>query len=408
MATIAPPSHGILQSVLRLTIAAWLAFPVGESVCTYSCNYDNIYPLIVLQGYRQMSVSAISGDGLTARSLSLADNIARLSDTITACDRLCLLGARSVIACAVPEAGKGDEHVIFIPSLSRDIPVGNGGFDYRTTSAQCVAALQSLLPVIGRFRLGSRASKDLAFHPIERDAMKIFEPRQLEGEIRSIIELGLKGLCEPPPSNANGEVSPPAEEAVRSILTSKTFGYLHPFTAAHILRAIAPSHGLYGLVWWRSLFVVLWFLNRRGSSRRGYPNIQTTNSPGTAFLTSQCVDTVDSVLKVFKRRRDRIKKLLDLMDEYNRVGIQIATIEGVAVNGSKPLLEKDLFTAGFKYRQQILGPQIRWCIEELALDGLLPQTYRAWADALTKRKSPDGKENSGDLCIRVLDGFRAA
>jgi ATPase family associated with various cellular activities (AAA) len=351
--------------------------------------------------------SGISDDRADGKGTSFADDIARLTDTISAAERLCLLGARSVVACAAPVPAKGQEIATFTPSVSRDMPITNDGSEHPTTSAQCIAALQGLLPVIGRFQLGTRESRDLAFHPIDRDAMKIFEPRQLEGKIRNIIVSGLNGLHGPlrrsPPTGTPAPPDPP----VRSGLKSDRFDYLHPFTAAAILRAIAPSQAVYGAVWWQSLFVVLWFLNRRGSSPRGYPNIQSTNSPGTAFLTSKCVDAVHKVLNVFSRRRDRFSKLIDLMDACKDIAIHTAHIRTMAMN-SPPLLSADLFVPGFEYKERILSPQIKWCIEELALDGTLPETYGAWAEELNRPTPPGKTANSTDYCTRVIDDFGKA
>ena len=98
---------------------------------------------------------------------SLSQDVARVADTITACDRLCLLSARSLLQC-IDKVGDG--RITFIRSVSRDLKtnIAEQPEGHSTTTAQCVIALQSVVPVMGRFRLGTRDAKDLPFHPIDR------------------------------------------------------------------------------------------------------------------------------------------------------------------------------------------------------------------------------------------------
>src|SRR5881227_1990663 len=105
---------------------------------------------------------------------SLSDEITRLSDTIRASDRLSLIGVRTIVESTVPLNGAARKNftspVVFLPSVSRDlqnIPPGRQ-IHHPTTSALCIASLQSLLPIIGRFEFGTQENKDIAFHPIER------------------------------------------------------------------------------------------------------------------------------------------------------------------------------------------------------------------------------------------------
>src|SRR5262249_48140235 len=115
-------------------------------------------------------------------------------------------------------------------------------------------------------------------------------------------------------------------------LTSKSLGSLHPLTTAHILHSLAPSKGLFDAAWWRCLFINLWFLDRRASSSAGYPNIQETESPGTAFLTSKCIDAIEIVYSVFERRRVRLQKLLDLMKELRKTHDGRANLSAISLS----------------------------------------------------------------------------
>src|SRR5262245_17769253 len=279
---------------------------------------------------------AVGGDNswqtLPAKA-PLSEEVARVSDTIAACDRLCLLSARSLLQC-IDKVGPGQ--ITFIPSVSRDLKslrraqsveteLEGGAEPHCTTTAQCVIALQSVVPVMGRFRLGARDAKDLPFHPINQSSMKAFEPDELKKSARAVIEdclLTPRGEQTDPEQADPEKVDPEQvdpEKAYREILDSDFFGYLHPFTASQVLRAIAPSNGVYGSVWWGSLFIVLWFLNRRGGLPHSYPNIQATNSPGTAFLTSKCVEAIETVVQVFGRRRNRFKELIEALKNLRQL-----------------------------------------------------------------------------------------
>jgi hypothetical protein len=349
--------------------------------------------------------------------VSFADEITRLSDTIRACDRLCLLGARTVVRCALPIADTGsppapiasppedNAAIAFIPTVTRDLKyLGDYGRDERgaqkdserfrdelesatplttanrhpTTSAQCIAALQALLPVVGRFRLGTHESRDLPFHPIEKSTLKIFEPRAVTDAVRPIID---KGIAAFRAGGADSESAPLAagarERGSGGILMSTSFQNLHPFTAVQALRAIAPSQALFKPVWWRSLFVILWFLNRRGGSLRGHPNTQATKCPGTAFLTSKCVDAVEVVYGVFERRRERFQSLIKLIEDLQNTHEACRQIEGV------DCISSDLFCAAHKSKANILLKEIYACIAEIAADTSI-ELYQTWQRNLPK------------------------
>jgi hypothetical protein len=182
---------------------------------------------------------------------SLSHEVTRLSDAIHASERLCLLSARSVLRCAISLNDRlgSQAPLAFIPSISRDLQnvlpfAGKEARDnpHPTTSAHCITALQNLLPVIGRFQLGTHESKGLAFHPIERNSLDVFKPDALNGEIRGTIERALDGLDSQTKTKSRDK-----EDQGRS-----TFTPLHPFRAAQVLRALAPSHAVFGSVAWRS------------------------------------------------------------------------------------------------------------------------------------------------------------
>jgi ATPase family associated with various cellular activities (AAA) len=382
-------------------------------------------------------------DGVAGtKASSLADQVTHLSDTIHACERLCLLSAPTVVWCAV-DLGKPIEHSerkrppqAFIPGLARDLhsarvscaQISEAVNRHPATSAQCIAALQSLVPVVSRFQLGTPESKGLAFHPIERKALRIFEPDRVSVQIRAAVIAGLEafygsespeppapapaeGAAAPAQSTAPGAIqgptsspsspvaegpatSPPADAPAGSTpkesghsstdqfawirLSSTTLGYLHPFTAVQVLRALAPSRGLFGPVWWRSLFIILWFINRRASSLRGYPNTQSTQSPGTAFLTSKCIDAIEAVYEVFERRRNRFEKLTYLVKELKEV--QDSRRELTKLDSDK-LISAETFGPGYVYKGENLVTDIEACMREIAADTGLQSMYQDWNSA---------------------------
>jgi hypothetical protein len=312
---------------------------------------------------RVEDVGAISG------ASSIADEITRLSETIRSCERLCLLSGRSLTRFAIPVNDRDDAPLVFIPSVTRDLHgLGERRVDrHPTTSAQCIAALQRLLPVIRRFQLGIQESPNLAFHPIDRAALLAFDPERVHDAVRNVINDSLR------PFGGAGDA------LARAALTSKSFGYLHPFTAVHVLRSIAPSTALFGSVWWRSLFSVSWFLNRRGGSLRGFPNTQATNSPGTVFLTSRCVDAVEIIYRVFQRRGDRFARLATLMRRLKKLQETRRKITDLA---AKNLVNRDIFDHGYATQAANLCEDIRDCIQEIAADIGLPKVYETWRNDL--------------------------
>ncbi len=295
-----------------------------------------------------------------------AEEIARLSDTILASERLSLLSARGLTHCAIPYDGKG---ITFAPGIGSSMLIKPEPRQHRTTSAQCVAALQSLLPVMGRFQLGTHESKGLAFHPIERSAAKDFKLEDLSATVRDNIVGGLEALGTRPP--------PPAEGFPASF-------HDHPFRAALILRATTPSKLLFTEIWWRSLFIVVWYLHQRSGHRRGMPNIQATTSPGTAFLTSRCVDAIETVLMVFRRRSDRFERLIGLLLDLGKTRDERKWLDAPATRRIIPKEHphEPIVHAGYRYRTSILIPEARACLEELACDSALPELYKRWLKTL--------------------------
>jgi SpoVK/Ycf46/Vps4 family AAA+-type ATPase len=379
-----------------------------------------------------------------------ADEVAALSDTIRVCERLCLLSARTVLRSAVAlesevekqrradeqkKAKKGEQvkekrkekekpPLAFIPSISRDLQnllpgsaakAGTPGNPHPTTTAHCITALQGLLPVIGRFQLGTHESKGLAFHPIERATADAFRPNAMNDEIRSAIERALRSLT--PPEAASepgkaGDIAPNTQQSTPSSDTKadrqphevrSTFRPLHPFRAAQILRALAPSHAVFHPMAWKSLFAVVWFLNRRSGSLRGFPSIQATDSPGTAFLTSKCVEAIETVLSVFERRRNRFRRLFELMSQLHN--ITDAREESTKMEGTE---------LGYGYMTSILIPEIRACLNELACDSALPATYSAWNSCLLSMQQADPSRRdralklATDFLVEVVSSFRQA
>jgi ATPase family associated with various cellular activities (AAA) len=380
---------------------------------------------------------------------SLADEVTDLSDTISVCERLCLLSARTLLRSAISLDNKteGPAPLAFIPSISRDLqnPLPISAADnatannpHPTTTAHCVTALQTLLPVIGRFQLGTHESKSLAFHPIEREMASAFAPKAMSNEIRSTINAALRSLSPPEPTGAAPQPGPAkaagsAEATQQSNVTSaasggrdrSTFRPMHPFRAAQVLRALAPSQDAFQPVVWTSLFTVAWFLNRRSGSLRGFPSIQATDSPGTAFLTSKCVEAIEIVLSVFERRRKRFKQLFELMNELRRI---VTAQEELKKIEDAKLISEPLFHHGYRLKTAVLIPEIRACVGELAWDSALPATYHAWNSHLTSRagvhpppKLPDDQttdlphdkykeryKSAENFLLNVVESFRAA
>jgi len=256
---------------------------------------------------------------------------------------------------------------------------------YPTTSAVCITALQALTPVIGRFRVGTHENKNLAFHPIEREALDTFDPKRLPEFCNNAVEGGLAAFSRQALLKlAGAEFSD--EDLAEASLFSTTFGGTHPFTAAQVLRAIAPSNELFSPLWLRSLFTVLWFLNRRGSSLRGHPNIQATGSPSTAVMTSKCVDAVESIYNIFERRWQRFQHLIRLITQFHdnqRTKVKLKSIKQI-----------DRYLAGYDFKERTLIREIRSLIDDIAKDTGIRGFYHNWNDNLKKTTTNDDFQNT--------------
>lgn len=370
----------------------------------------------------------------------LAAEVTRLSDTIRACDRLCLLSARTVFRAGRPlDAVKPASPVSFIPTITRELDnaadhyKGYGGRLprflhhiyhppsatkappqvgwYPTTSAACITALQALTPVIGRFGVGTHENKNLAFHPIEREALDTFDPKRLPESCNEAVEAGLAAFSrktlrelanENPTAGDKGPV--PAdetanfsdEELAEASLFSTTFGGSHPFTAAQVLRAIAPSDELFSPLWLHSLFTVLWFLNRRGSSLRGHPNIQATGCPSTAVMTSKCVDAVESVYNIFERRWQRFQHLIRLIRQFRDVQQTRKALE--------PIGSLAEYLKGYDFKEDIITQEIGLLINDIAKDTGVAGFYHEWSARL--KASNENNDFERTLITTFCDSVR--
>ncbi len=367
----------------------------------------------------------------------LAEEVTKLSDTIRACDRLCLLSARTVFragraldgagaapgAPPPPGSPKLPSPLSFIPTITRELdnaadhykgyggrlpeflhhvyhpPTGTSAPSvgwYPTTSAACITALQALTPVIGRFRVGTHENRNLAFHPIEREALDTFDPKRLPEDCNTAVEGGLAafsrdalrklaqddaGSSDKDTEHSEKKSKFSDEDLAEASLFSTTFGGTHPFTAAQVLRAIAPSNELFSPLWLHALFTVLWFLNRRGSSLRGHPNIQATGCPSTAVMTSKCVDAVESVYNIFERRWQRFQYLIRLIKQFRDGQQTKETLKSIKI--------QDDYLAGYKYKENVVVREIRALVNDIAKDTGIRGFYHNWNLKLIDIKTDD-------------------
>lgn len=297
----------------------------------------------------------------------IPDTFAHWTNVINACERLCLLGARTVVSCAI--RSENDTAARFIPSINSISRKIRESDNHLTTSAQCIFGLQSLAPAVSRFRLGTHEAKELAFHPIKSATLKSFAPDQVKADLDKTVESALKLF-----HIDDGRELTPVD------LNSTAFGYLHPFTMAHILRAVTPTDRIFKPVWWRSLFVVLWYLNRRSGSLGGYPRTVFTDSPVTAFLTSKCIDAVQTVVDVFNRRWERFTKLIELLSLLRTAEMQWRLIDDLPDS----LISRDALVSGYKYKSDTLIDEILYSLEQMGWDTAVGGLFSNWQSNLSE------------------------
>ena len=309
----------------------------------------------------------------------LSLQVDKWSEIISACEHLCLLATPTILASKhkfpSKNHGKKTDCFTFLPALSaHQLNTPEDKF-HPTTTAQCVSALRALAPVIQKFEKISHESSKLPFHNIDYTAAGV--PEKLEDLYKSItdaIDDATNTLSDPPETSGNGSSSDPSSE----------FGNLHPYTCANILRAISPGYaGKDNDCWWRSFFIVLWFLSRARIQGGNTTGTASDGCPATAYMVSRCIDAVETVIQIWSRRKDRFDDLIRILKELHELNERREDIEEKIINGidkSQPI-PKD-FTTGVNHQKGILLSDLQECLKEWEWDAASPKLFTKWKKKL--------------------------
>ena len=227
--------------------------------------------------------------------MHFSEVVTRHAETINTLERL-LVETADTLTCLAKKDNKG-----FFPFVREEM-VWVDLSEHPTTSAQCICALQDLIRIIGSVKLRTHESPNLPFQKVPE-----------RGSTRGSPKTVLKTLGTMLPAQIENLNSQMKEERVGG------FGKLNPFTCAHVFRALAPNGRLLSPICSEAFFGILWALGRK------YPygaksGASMPESLPTTFVTSLCIDAVESLADVLKRRRERFQHLIDLVKDLEKLG----------------------------------------------------------------------------------------
>ena len=272
-------------------------------------------------------------------SEAIADN----SEMINVIERLCSQIGHTLICCAKSN-NKG------FHTFVRENMVWLEEGEHPTTTAQCIAAMQDLVGIVGGFKLRAYESPSLPFQAMAA--------RQLDKKALEKLRKSLEDLLK---DQMNYLVEPSNDP-----LNSPGFGQLNPFTCAHVFRALVQSTHFSASTSWKALFGMLWALGRKYPSYESSSGVSMPDSLPTAFGTSRCIDAVELMVDTLRRRWKRMNSLIKLVETLKGLGAE--QVDQV----------KKQADAWIKHRRLALKAQISECLEEFTLDAALPELFERW------------------------------
>ena len=304
--------------------------------------------------------------GEPAPSGRMAETIAQHTETMNAVERLCLQSGGTLVAL-----GRSNNKGFY--SFVRKMMVWTDAKAHPTTSAQCISAIQDLRRALDGIKLTQPEPANLPFQPLAKDRVDKESLKKLREALKVTLEKQVAFLADP---NADGivakheamspldvenfdasSVENPLFPALARISTvngdvakpedADWFGELNPFTCAHTFRALAPSEHLISKGCWSALFGILWALKRTYPNYRGASGVAMPHSLPTAFVTSHCIDAIESLVQALGRREARFECLIELIAELEK--LKSATLEvqysQVSLDHQKRTLCKQIVTS---------------------------------------------------------------
>ena len=309
--------------------------------------------------------------GELAASERSAEAIARYTETMSAVERLCLRSGQTLVAL-----GKNENKGFY--SFVRKMMVWTDDKEHPTTSAQCISAIQNLLRALDGIKLTQPEPANLPFMPLAKG-------KQIDGKWLQNLQKVLKFALE---KQMHYLANPLKNEKEKKPEDADWIGQLNPFTCAHTLHALQQSEHLMSKECWTALFGLLWALRREYPNYEGAAGVAMPHSLPTAFVTSLCIDAIESLVQTLGRREGRLQCLIDLIAELEKL--------------DSATLEKKYAPVGLVHQKTSLCQQIRSSIREIAQDAALNVLFTSWGEKLGEK----GKFDIARLQECFIEAFK--
>lgn len=283
----------------------------------------------------------------TATSASLGSTFHRLitdhADTLAASEKL-LAQIGDTLLCLSKKDDKG-----FFPFV-REQMVWLDTDEHPTTAAQCVSALQDVTRTVGSINLKRAESPSQPFLKIDAYSF-----------VKGTTAIELKRLR----SMLKNQTAHLAEEiAATEDAFEAEFGRLNPFTSAQVFRALAPTEHLLSNTCWRALLGILWALARTHPNYGTKTGVSMPQSLPTAFVTSRCIEAVETLVEVMTRRRARLERFTDL----------VAALEAL---DSERVMSTPAAKTSLPHKSSFIFDRMKACLDDFAMDAVLPELFMA-------------------------------
>lgn len=306
--------------------------------------------------------------GESASSGRLAGTIAKYTETMSAVERLCLQSGKTLVAL-----GRADNKGFY--SFVRKMMVWTDINAHPTTSAQCISAIQDLLRALNGINLTQPEPANLPFQPLVKGKVDKESLKKFREDLDTTLKEQMAFLANTQLAKSSAEGTDP-----------DWFGELNPFTCAQTFRALAPSEHLISDGCWTTLFGILWALERTYPNYEGASGVAMPHSLPTAFVTSHCIDAIESLVQALGRREERFKGLIKLIKQLEKI--------------ESAKLEKQYAEISFVHQTKILREKIVTSLREIAQDAALKELFDL---LLTKIYSLDF--SADQLRAQFIDAF---
>jgi ATPase family associated with various cellular activities (AAA) len=137
---------------------------------------------------------------------------------------------------------------------------------------------------------------------------------------------------------------------------------------------------LHNDTWWSALWITLFYLSGLEYAREGKADIRAQKCPPSAYLTSKCLDALESVLKITRTRRDRFSEIILLLSMIQKAELSENSVK--AAVSELQCAEDDRFSETLllanRHAIQDAATQLSDKLEEYEWISSIPDAVEAW------------------------------